>query len=602
MAVFTTTTPPFTSLLPHREPTDEETLAASRFIAEGEQELVSLVNQITQLLVRKHRMEVVLSQHRAFISVINRVPTELWSKIFVMCKDAAGVERQSDTPITLSLACRAWRRIALATPQLWSSVDVGSPPLDTRDNSSNIRRFEEIGAGIEQWLTRAAAVPLDVTINWNEADCGRRELYQTVAEPILKRAKQVAKISFKAPFDLIDTASRYLKREDVPLLHTVDISCYTSATDPRESRAPAPWLSFLHTPSIRHFSYANFTNTRGTQSLMLPDVAWSQLSSLSLASSTGTFFRQVEQMCTTLAQCKNLTKCTIQLPGIRMVPGGSGLSLLALEELCLQSDPWGESDINMVNFLSSLTSPHLKHLSLHGPCTFGPPAPTIIPGAALQFINRSKCELESLSLHLPYSLEETFGLLKANPKLKTLRLWNDWFSSERVADLFCAAFAGFSSSLDSPKAVPESCDSDSDDWSNAKCCHATTTTQRTPRPPPKAQEETAELLPNLPLCPLLQHLDIGRVAPSHVEKILRFIERRNTDERPEVGQLQSVEIYPTSLTYLIDDDGYTLKEAKHAVQTFVERGSCKVVIRAMDENESALALLHSGCPFGHAYF
>ena len=599
MAVFTTTTPLFISFPPRREPSDEETLAASRFIAEGELELASVLKQITELLVKKKQMEDILSQHRAFISVVNRIPTELWSKIFVMCKDAAGRGRQSGTPITLSLACRAWRRVALATPQLWSSVGVASPPLDARDNSLNIRRFEEIGAGVEQWLARAAAVPLEVTFNWNNADCGRRELYETVAQPILKRLTQVATISFHAPFDLLNNASRYLKRDDVPLLHTVDISCQSTPTV-RESRAPEPYLSFLHTPNLRHFSYANFANVRGTQLLSLPDVAWSQLSSLCLASSTGTFFQQMDEMCTTLAQCRNLTKCTIQFPGLTMVPGVLGLPLIKLEELCLQSDPWGASDINMINFLSSLTAPRLRHLSLHGPSLLGPSPPTSIPNAALYLTNRSKCELESISLHLPTSFEETFGLLKANPKLKTLRLWNDWFSSEHVVDLFCAAFAGLPVSLDSAQAPPEPYASDSDDWSSSKCCQAS---PRRPKTPPVIEEEKEEPLVTLPLCPRLQQLGVGRVPPNRVQRILGLVERRNTDDRPEVGQLQSVEIYPGSSTYLIDDETHTLEEAQHAVRTFAARGCTrKVVIRAMDDNESSLALLHAGCPFGHAYF
>ncbi|KAJ7893149.1 hypothetical protein B0H14DRAFT_2312559, partial [Mycena olivaceomarginata] len=54
------------------------------------------------------------------------LPPELTARIFMVCLPCHGRVRPSPSsaPLTLAQVCRQWRKIAHATCELWSSLDV----------------------------------------------------------------------------------------------------------------------------------------------------------------------------------------------------------------------------------------------------------------------------------------------------------------------------------------------------------------------------------------------------------------------------------------------------------------------------------------------
>ncbi|KAF7358666.1 F-box domain-containing protein [Mycena sanguinolenta] len=83
------------------------------------------------------------------------LPLEITLEIFMHFISFLGIE---GNPMLLLQICRTWREIALATPLLWSALNLTWVVDDPRD-----RIPLEVDDGfIQQWLERAAAVPLSL--------------------------------------------------------------------------------------------------------------------------------------------------------------------------------------------------------------------------------------------------------------------------------------------------------------------------------------------------------------------------------------------------------------------------------------------------------
>ncbi|KAK7000430.1 hypothetical protein R3P38DRAFT_3369512 [Favolaschia claudopus] len=105
--------------------------------------------------LKAKRLEV---QHRLnlFLDPIARLPLELQSCIFVFV-DSQSLPRKPDSnvpPILLLRVCRLWRDIALATPMLWTKIQITNS-LPCGPNRLRL---------CSMWLERARGLPLSVTL------------------------------------------------------------------------------------------------------------------------------------------------------------------------------------------------------------------------------------------------------------------------------------------------------------------------------------------------------------------------------------------------------------------------------------------------------
>ncbi|KAJ3508434.1 hypothetical protein NLJ89_g5754 [Agrocybe chaxingu] len=128
----------------------------------------------------KKVLDGLIEEHRALRSEVNEIhdplfkklPPELVSRVFLAClpenknnlRKAGNLDslvlpiRQSSAPLLLASICKRWRQLALATPQLWSSILVQLRP-------ENVPYQTKV---VEQWLSRSGCVPLSLHIFYSE--------------------------------------------------------------------------------------------------------------------------------------------------------------------------------------------------------------------------------------------------------------------------------------------------------------------------------------------------------------------------------------------------------------------------------------------------
>ncbi|KAJ7729940.1 hypothetical protein B0H16DRAFT_1893722 [Mycena metata] len=102
------------------------------------------------------------------------LPYELTSKIFIDCLPLRRRvrPRRRQAPLQIAQVCGHWRAVALATPELWSSIYLefsygstsfdGIPTLFGEDNPDLIEDYT--ATLLELWFTRAAGHPLSITL------------------------------------------------------------------------------------------------------------------------------------------------------------------------------------------------------------------------------------------------------------------------------------------------------------------------------------------------------------------------------------------------------------------------------------------------------
>ncbi|KAG7086041.1 hypothetical protein E1B28_003562 [Marasmius oreades] len=128
-------------------------------------------------LEKSENEKVLLNTHvarlRSIVSVLHRVPAELWEIIFEIIACSSGNEssltirtgwrhRIAIPSLILSHVCSRWRTVATGCPELWSSIDI------------ELYRF---GSGVEKlvrtFLDNSATYPLDLQIRVEPA-CGTK--------------------------------------------------------------------------------------------------------------------------------------------------------------------------------------------------------------------------------------------------------------------------------------------------------------------------------------------------------------------------------------------------------------------------------------------
>ncbi|KAJ7181238.1 hypothetical protein C8R46DRAFT_864078, partial [Mycena filopes] len=88
------------------------------------------------------------------------LPFELASKIFTNCLPLRRRvrPRRNQAPLHLSQVCSRWRAIALATPQLWTSIY-----LELFDDHQAPVEEDSTASLLDLWFARAGGHPLSIS-------------------------------------------------------------------------------------------------------------------------------------------------------------------------------------------------------------------------------------------------------------------------------------------------------------------------------------------------------------------------------------------------------------------------------------------------------
>ncbi|PPQ82981.1 hypothetical protein CVT25_005352, partial [Psilocybe cyanescens] len=193
------------------------------------------------------------------LSLINRLAFELISRILTL---STGSNRVSVSPddesykwravLLLGAVCREWREITLATPHLWSTVNIW---LGRKELWSNIAN---------EWLQRSGALPLSITFT-----------YAKYGEPIVDfdlipvlRSHSIRWKSLTFKYVREGTFYRLLDNlEDTRHVETIRIYCKTGSWGKMRPFMGEPirpktfhWSNFSSETGIAYFKWDNLTH------------------------------------------------------------------------------------------------------------------------------------------------------------------------------------------------------------------------------------------------------------------------------------------------------------------------------------------------------
>ncbi|KAI5822919.1 hypothetical protein K523DRAFT_377056 [Schizophyllum commune Tattone D] len=158
----------------NRAPTDNERQSTLALIqswrreeAALEAEVSALQAALTQKFAKLEDVRGRIHLHRGALSSLRSLPLEVLQHIFRFTLPTAhnALLSPDEPPILLTRVCRAWREVALSTPELWASFHVVCTPFDT-DMSEQARQVVELRLrAVETWLARSGTWPLDISIH-----------------------------------------------------------------------------------------------------------------------------------------------------------------------------------------------------------------------------------------------------------------------------------------------------------------------------------------------------------------------------------------------------------------------------------------------------
>ncbi|KAF8174588.1 hypothetical protein BJ912DRAFT_989911 [Pholiota molesta] len=365
---------------------------------------------------QREQLQETVTAHEALVSPLRRLPPEILQIIFVWClsQNRNAVMHASEAPVLLGRICSEWRRISLATPELWASLHIVPPNVNFSNPTSSTARFQRKRDLISMWLDRSGACPLSISLVEEIKLCG------TLLE--------VLALDFQVPLKMFKPFVG-LTVKDVPYLESMSLM---DNRTPLDADAVDRWPESLVFAEGAATRLKNFTLTFFSGGIRLPTIPWEQLTVLYLESNIAFFFRDAREMLTTLGACTSLTSCTLKFPLSHTAslpayqPLDSPITLPHLQVLCVDGDQHLHNTFHMCNTLVNICAPRLRRLEILG--RSGRPEGNIAPEplcAIKTLLQRSKCPLEKLNVESMTMVPDEFiACLRLVPTLVELIVHN----------------------------------------------------------------------------------------------------------------------------------------------------------------------------------
>ncbi|KAJ7434648.1 hypothetical protein B0H11DRAFT_1832644 [Mycena galericulata] len=353
----------------------QDILASSRKEAASvAEEIVRMQNLLEPLLRKRDALNEFIDAHMSLVSPARRLPPDIVRAIFIASLPFTRncVMSGRDSPLLLCQICSAWRKLALSTPQLWSSLHIVVPRQS---------RIDDLVEMVTVWLSRSGVIPLSLSV------CAPDFLNfdpWPVLGSLATFSMRWKHISITLPTCEDFEAFTSLSILDVPMLRTALLGV-TSNTYPN-----SPWsvLKFLSTPSLRDLSIIgearflehNFASTQLVHLKMIGRQSKDSWPTGQLSYAAALEF---------LRQCPALETCVLELSGLRGDDRDHGPVVLAnLWSLKLRNSSF---DGQATDFIEQLTLPNLRSLHYSAPLT---------PEQTISF-SRVAHGLTHLSLYVP---------------------------------------------------------------------------------------------------------------------------------------------------------------------------------------------------------
>lgn len=332
-----------------------------------------------------------ISVLKILISPIQDLPNELISQIFEQYAHGPCPTTNSDRqPWYLGHICSRWRKVALATPNLWNFFVLPLYYLHPTKSPSlepTLELLRRTGNSPISCSFRHPRYSISMFIKWG-----------------FTFLSQHASLLRCLTIDCVNGSSLLEDISGVSLvsLETLDMSLYM--VDSEFAYETTPKTLFNESPNLRrvlarvkthHYTYIDLL------SLGLP---WDQLTHLHLSGTGGGSYRSVY---TVLSQCSSLVDCSLSIPRDRCWGDTEvdPITLPHLGTLKIIYDTYGGTG----QFLRYIICPSLKRLTV---------AIEYALDEVVGFIQRSGCSLTEIKLATCESESLMFDLLRKTPSVK----------------------------------------------------------------------------------------------------------------------------------------------------------------------------------------
>lgn len=335
---------------------------------------------LDQLIQVYNRIQQQLDHARKLLSPILRLPSELLELIFMFCLPSQRFVPlyQQSAPLLLTSVNRLFRERALATPHLWSSLSI-------HRNSSGTGFYPHPNL-IQLFIERSAAVPLswsleDAKPSLTVVDTNRPPMpVSQIVElyvPHAGRWKHV-RIDYGSGWVPNTGLDRLPARSQFPLLETLSIK-RGYWLDNQEIDILSRMLSSPRLRGVSWYSQKPYTT------LTMP---WSQLRQFSI-----NHLVPVREALSIISQCSKLEDVEMNILLPTKIDEESPIDTLTHTTLQgLKVEVAGDPNI----LFNTITFPNLKRFEIA--LTQGPRVPPMSLDLLRQFIDRSSCVLEKLTI------------------------------------------------------------------------------------------------------------------------------------------------------------------------------------------------------------
>ena len=403
---------PFSSRLDsYYVPTDSESLEIQSFIEQPTSrlealsiQLQELEEQCTKIRNEQSELRLFIFKHRSLISPIRKLPIDILRKIFFAClpTNHNNLIRRREAPILLTQICSFWRKLGLATPQLWDSIHIVHSSSTKVDN-------------VVEWLTRSAACPLDISLECIGFEDSTRDGCYKIIDSLIPFSERWREIRLSVPYPaLLPIASLPISK--VPLLKTLSLN-YPFKSAPKSVLDPQ-WVTsgVLNAPNLRDFG---LSLTCLNWDVTLLPLNWSQLTNISLEGSSGSPSPlSIARAYKLLSLCRNLITCRLDIGNLtehdELISIEAATTIISLPFLTRLSVR--EEAIPLSRLFTLLHLPSLNYIEFHTSME-----PTEQSSTSLLFLlTRFQTTIKLVTDFRYYTRQDFINCLRLSPLLKTL--------------------------------------------------------------------------------------------------------------------------------------------------------------------------------------
>lgn len=305
-------------------------------------QMLRLKQEIDSLSLRRLAIRDYIRSHKALLSPMRRLPSEVLSEIFFFCTHCllgvSPVRSVKEAPLLFTRVCRRWRDVVLESPRLWTAIHIYVPEVRGLPREERRRIFDIRAAGLEAWLKRSGALPVSLSLHVSSVNdnpmCALYGLHSTTgiagytanaeleysefSRVLMALSKRWQNVTLHLPTSMMMTLATALTPEDVPLLERLQLS-YRPPLESSfliDSNADNNFsfsqLKMLRTPALKVLSLTSY----GDSPYSL-EVQWCNLTELNLQSKLYRGTLKLAEAFGILSRACNLKRCAM----------GVGLSL-----------------------------------------------------------------------------------------------------------------------------------------------------------------------------------------------------------------------------------------------------------------------------------